>query len=62
MNKITGPLPFRFRNREEENEALRLLDEKGLELDRVYSIVRCKTCGCPYQICTCIKPKLEVVN
>ena len=41
--KESVPYRITFRNREEENEVLRKLDDVGLELDRVYNIIRCKT-------------------
>lgn len=34
-------------------ETTERLDQVGLYLDTKYNVIRCKTCGCPYQICTC---------
>lgn len=44
-------------NNIESLEKLQRLDELGMYLDKKYNVIRCKTCGCPYQICTCIKIK-----
>ena len=59
MSKITGPHRLRFSNAKEKLELFKKLDDVGLYFDAIHNIARCKTCGCPAQICTCVKPNLR---
>lgn len=36
------------------DDPLKRLQEMKVEWDSKYKVLRCKTCGCPQEICTCI--------